>query len=267
MSFSRSFKFILVAILFVSTLGLANNNYRRGPSGESYYNKAASHTPWMFPGISVASPAGFGAQWGNVGVGAGFQSRTRGGTNADGSIGAAFGAGDAEKYVGVETAVSILSVTGSDAFDRGSVSFKIHRRLPWGLSVAAGRESAIIWGGSDGGRSWYGSVSKVIILQDPSEWFSALTLTAGAGDGRFRMEKDVNAGNSNVMAFGSAALRLQEPVSFLVDWTGQDLALGLSITPLRDFGLYINPSLVDVTRTAGDGVRFLLGVGLGYTFT
>lgn len=264
MNHTKSFFLFALALLWVSSVGMAAE--RSSSSGYRYFETAESHTPWMMPGINIASPAGYGASWGSLGIGAGFQNRTRNTQASDGSMGAAFGIGDSAKYVGLETAVAVLSMTGDDAWERGSVSFKLHRQLPEGFSVAAGRETAIYWGGTDASRTWYGSVSKIFYLKDPSELFSALTLTAGVGDGRFRSETDVSANRTTVNVFGSAAVRILEPVSFIADWAGQDLALGLSITPFRTFALYLNPSLVDVTGNAGDGVRFLMSLGIGYTF-
>ena len=66
--------------------------------------------------------------------------------------------------------------------------------------------------------------------------------------------------------FGSVGLRVVEPVSVIADWTGQDLTLGTSIAPFRNFPLVITPAVADVTGNAGDGARFILGVGFGYSF-
>jgi hypothetical protein len=61
-------------------------------------------------------------------------------------------------------------------------------------------------------------------------------------------------------------VRLAEPISFIADWTGQDLTIGTSIAPLRRIPVVITPAVADVTGNAGDGARFILGIGLGYTF-
>lgn len=263
----RVLKFGIFSVIALATASFGAS--REVNAGETYFGGAEQtpHIPWTNPGINISSPAGYGAQWGNVAVGAGYQSRIRNGNASDGSIGLGFGVGDSAKYVGLETNVAVLSVTGNDAFDRGAVSFKLHRQLPAGFGIAFGRESSIIWGGTDGGRSWYGTLSKVWYLKDPSQWLSAVTLTAGLGDGRFRKEKDALAGKDVISPFGSIAVRIHQPVALIADWSGQDLSLGFSITPIRSLGLYINPSVTDLTRTAGDGARFILGVGYGYTFT
>lgn len=237
---------------------------------KSYYDAvdAKPYIPWTFPGINVMSPAGYGAQWGNLFVGIGLQSRTRYTTSADGALGAGFGIGNSKKNIGIETSVSVLSMTGSDAFGRGGFNFKVSRQLPLGFGIAVGRENAFGWGTLDGSRSWYGSISKIFFTKpDPSQWFSAVTLTAGVGDGRFRSEADTRIDRNSVNFFASAAVRLREPASLIVDWSGQDLNLGLSLTPFRTVPVYINPAIVDVTKNAGDGARFILGIGYAYSFT
>lgn len=263
---------LAIKLGFFSVMALAASSFgvnRNVNAGETYFGgqEQTPHVPWTFPGINISSPVGYGANWGNVAVGAGYQSRVRYATDAaDGSIGFGFGAGDAAKYVGLETSIAILSVSGNDAFERGSMSFKLHRQLPAGFAVAFGRENSIIWGGTDGGRSWYGTLTKVFVLKDPTEWFSAMTLNFGLGDGRFRREADFKAGKDVIAPFASVSMRIQQPVALIADWSGQDLNLGLSITPIRNLGLYINPSIVDLTHSAGDGARFVLGVGFGYSF-
>ena len=54
--------------------------------------------------------------------------------------------------------------------------------------------------------------------------------------------------------------------SVIADWTGQDLFLGASIVPFRRIPLFIVPGVADVTGKAGNGARFVLGVGYGIHF-
>lgn len=224
------------------------------------------------PGSSSGSPTAFGADFGSVFTGASFQERTRFTTSSDGAVSAGFGLGNATKAVGLEVAVSVLDLTsrGSDdrAFDRGSVSLKLHRRLPNNFAVAVGYENALVWGFTDAGSSFYGVGSKIFQFQDsPRKPFSSLTVSLGVGNGRFRTEDDFNADNKTVNVFGSAGLRVLEPVSVIADWTGQDLTLGASIAPFRNIPIVITPAIADVTGSAGDGSRFILGVGYSYSFS
>jgi hypothetical protein len=219
------------------------------------------------PGSSSGSPTAFGASWGRVFTGIGFQERTRYTDEADGSFSVGFGLGDAQKTVGVEVTASVLSLLGDDAFERGGISFKIHRILPNDFAIAAGVENFITWGESDAGSSGYGVVSKVFRLQENSkEPFSQITFSVGLGGGRFRSEDDIQEGDDSINVFGSMGIRVAEPVSFIADWTGQDLTLGLSIAPFRDIPLVITPAVADITDNAGDGARFILGIGYNYPF-
>lgn len=275
----------LISIFFLTTFaiadqsysGVSNPSYRvsdsrqyRGTTAEdsdytkTYYDspEPRAYIPWTFPGINVTSPAGYGAQWGNIFVGGGLQNRTRGTQSADGSLGAGFGLGNAQKYVALETSISILSLTGANSFQRGGINLKLSRQFPKGFGIAAGSELIANWGGIDGSTSYYGAVSKMFVLRDdPTRWFSALTLSVGAGNGRF-----IPTTGGSIGVFGSAAVRLKEPVAFIADWSGQDLNLGLSLAPFRKIALYVNPAVVDLTGSAGDGARFILGVGYAYTF-
>jgi len=240
----------------------------RSAASAKYYTLGDTkkpYIPWTFPGINISSPTGYGANWGAVFIGGGYQNRARFTDTGDGALGAGLGLGDSKEYVGVQVDVSILSLNNAD---RGGLTLKLHRMLPYNFGIAFGVENVASWGGtSDAPRSYYGSISRVFLLSpDPEEVFSALTLTAGVGSGRFQSESNVLLGRDSVGVFGSAALRVAEPLSFIADWTGQDLNLGLSITPLREWGLFINPSIADVTGNAGNGVRYLIGVGFAYIF-
>jgi hypothetical protein len=224
------------------------------------------------PGSSSGSPTAFGADFGSVFTGASFQERTRFTSSSDGAVSAGFGLGNATKAFGLEVALSVLDLTsrgGDDqAFDRGSVSLKLHRRLPNNFAIAVGYENALVWGFTDAGSSFYGVGSKIFQFQDsPRQPFSSLTVSLGVGNGRFRTEDDFNADKKTVNVFGSAGLRVLEPVSVIADWTGQDLTLGASIAPFRNIPIVITPAIADVTGSAGDGSRFILGVGYSYSFS
>ncbi len=219
------------------------------------------------PGSSSGSPTAFGASWGQAYAGVGFQARTRYTDDADGSISVGMGFGDARKTVGAEVTVAVLSLLGDDSFERGGISFKVHRILPEDFAVAVGIENAIVWGGSDAGSSVYGVVSKIFrIKPDVKEPFSQVTASLGLGGGRFRSEEDIEDEEGSVNVFGSVGVRVAEPVSLIADWTGQDLTLGASIVPFREVPIVITPAIADVTGNAGDGTRFILGIGYSYSF-
>ena len=222
------------------------------------------HTPVRAsPGASVQSPTAFGPEWGEGYLGVGWTSRMRytgnlpGTRKMDGAVMASFGFGDAARYVGLEAVATSFSTVRSGFGNHSSLSFKVHRLLPNNFAVAAGWEDAIRTKGTDGGTSGYGVVST---------WYKRLTASAGIGGGRFKTEAALAQDRKTVNAFGSLAYQVASPLSVIADWAGQDLALGTSIVPFKSIPLYIEPAMVDLTGSAGDGARFVLGVGLGFSY-
>ena len=153
------------------------------------------------------------------------------------------------------------------SFGTGGFNAKIHRQFPGRWAIAVGAEGLInIGDDNDFDDTFYGSVSKIINLrQDVNQPFSRLALTAGVGTGRFRLEEDFVADRTTVGVFGTAAILVARPVSTIVEWTGQDLAVGLSIAPFRRIPLVISPSIRDIVG-AGENPRFMIGVGMSWKF-
>lgn len=217
------------------------------------------------PATTSVTPFAYGKSWGSGGVGVGFQGRTRFTDKSDGAIAYGMGFGDSRNTVGLDVGVTIFNL--SDSFgDRGGVSFKLHRALPDDFAVAIGWQNAIVWGETDAGSSVYGVVSKMFRLRESTEKpFSRLYVSAGIGSGQFRSELDINRDIGSIGAFGSVAVRVAEPVNAIVEWTGQDLTLGVSFVPFRNIPLAITPAVTDITNNAGDGARFILGIGYGFS--
>lgn len=216
------------------------------------------------PAITISNPSGFGADNFTAFVGAGYQERTRFGDLDDGGVVFGIGLGDARENVGVQLSYTLASFGGSRDFGTGGFNAKVHRRLNDEWSVALGWEGFATTGFVDFRDSIYGSVSHLVRTRESiTEPFSRVALTAGVGNGRFRTEDDVFDDRDNINVFGSAAVRVVEPVSAIVEWTGQDLAAGLSITPFRDLPLVLLPAVRDITG-AGDGGRFVLGAGVSF---
>ncbi|HEY3113570.1 MAG TPA: hypothetical protein VGJ62_07800 [Gemmatimonadaceae bacterium] len=218
------------------------------------------------PGSSSGTPTAYGAEFGDVFLGAGYQARTRYTSHPDGAVVGGFGLGNPRTFLGFEAAITSLSTVRSGFFRRSSFSFKVHRALSGNLAIAYGWEDAIITGGTDAGSSMYGVLSSYIrTRQTYGSPFSSITLSAGVGGGRFQTEKAFDEGEHGVNAFGSVGVRVLSPVSLFADWTGQDLSLGASIVPFVRLPLFITPAFADMTGSAGDGARFVLGVGLDFS--
>ncbi|HEX5726409.1 MAG TPA: hypothetical protein VFX98_13130 [Longimicrobiaceae bacterium] len=217
------------------------------------------------PAGSISTPTAFGLDQGEAFVGAGFQHRTRYTDLADGAFVAGIGLGSRQRYVGVELAVSLYSTLRGTFGDTGGGSFKVHRNLDARSSLALGVENVVTWGDTDTERSPFAAWTRVIPLRaDSLRHFTSMIVTLGVGSGRFRFEDDVIEDRQAVNFFGSVGVRVSEPVSVVADWTGQDLNMAVSVTPLRRFPVNINAGLADLTGLAGDGTRFIFSVGYGF---
>lgn len=218
------------------------------------------------PGASLSSPTAFGVDMGEGFVGFAYQARTRFTNQDDGAAVVGIGLGDRQRLVGVEVAATSYStLRGGGPLETGSLSFKVHRAFGDDWGVAAGIENVVDWGGIDTGLSPYGVVTRVFRLSpDPGRPFSAVVASLGAGAGRFRSEDDVVADNKTVNPFGSVGVQLLEPLAAIADWNGQDLFAGVSVAPIRRLPLVVNAGWADLTRSAGDGPRFIVSAGLGF---
>lgn len=228
-------------------------------------DQADPATPYRSsPAITISNPSGFGADNLIAFVGVGYQERTRFGNQDDGGMVVGVGLGDARKNVGVQLSYTVASFGGSRDFGTGGFNAKLHRRLADEWSVALGWEGFATTGFVDFEDSIYGSVSHLIRTQDDiTKPFSRIALTAGVGSGRFRTEEAVIDDRDEIGVFGSVAVRVVEPVSAIVEWTGQDLAAGVSVTPFKDLPIVLLPAVRDITG-AGDGARFVMGAGVSF---
>ena len=224
---------------------------------------------WISPGSSSGTPTAYGAEFGDIFFGVGFQARTRYSKDyplrerVDGAVDGGLGLGSPDRLIGIELVVTSFSTVRRGFFRKSSFSFKIHRSLPANLAIAYGWEDAIHSSGIDSGSSMYGVVTACIRNHDASS-AQSVTLSAGIGNGRFQSEKAFSEGRHGVNAFGSVGLQVARPVSIIADWTGQDLTLGASIVPFSRIPFYMTPAFADVTGTAGDGARFVMGAGLDF---
>lgn len=219
------------------------------------------------PSVSVQTPIGFGGYWRTASAGIVFVHRTRFTRSADASFAGSIGLGDPETAVGLDASIAITGFSNDlgeqDNAGGGSLSFQVSRTLPNNFGIGAGAQNIVTWrsGASDNGESVYVVASKILPLKpNLKEPFSLAFLSLGLGNGIYRAEDDFNPnddwGGTPFNVFGSAAINLSENVNGIVEWTGQDLTLGLSMVPFKKVPLVFTPSFIDVTGSAGDGVRF-----------
>lgn len=216
------------------------------------------------PALSIYIPVGYGADRNTVFLTGGYQASVRRDEGSVGAGGIGIGLGDARKAVGVE--LSYALETTDDSFGEGGFNAKVHRQLGQDLAGAVGWNGFLNLGRNDFEQSKYGVLTKVFRTQESlNSPFSRVAVTVGVGDGQFRSNGAEKAGDNNINAFGNVAIRVVRPVSFIAEWTGQDLALGLSIAPFRNFPFVITPAVRDIAG-GGDGARFVLGAGTAIRF-
>lgn len=219
------------------------------------------------PGITVSIPSGFGADQNTIFSSLTYQTRTRRGDIDDGAIGLGFGFGNSRKSLGVELSYTAASFGSSRDFGAGGFNLKLHRQFPGDFAAAIGYNGFLnIGGDNDFQDTVYGVVTKVFrTRENVNSSFSRLAVSVGLGNGQFRFEDDIDDNRGAVNVFGGVAVRVARPVSFIAEWTGQDLGLGLSITPFKKYSFTITPALRDVAG-GGDGARFVLGTGFSFRF-
>jgi len=222
------------------------------------------------PSFTFANPSGFGADQGRKYIGVGFtpNSRNFGGNDfddADGVLGLGIGLGNAHKSVGLELNYTLAGFGSNRDFGSGGFSGKLHRVISRGWSVAGGVNGFLnIGDDNDFEDSVFFATTKIFETREKiNSAFSRVAITAGVGNGQFRTEDAIFDDDDGFNPFGSLAFRVARPVSGVIEWTGQDLAVGTSIAPFRRIPVTVNLGLRDIVG-AGDGARFVLGVGAGF---
>ncbi len=251
-----------------------------------------------YPVGGLGTPSAFGAEWGNIFLGAGYQGNVRptvynapgqtpNSTSAasflptgpqgsnDGAYAVGIGLGDSKNFIGLETVATSYNSVNSGFFTNGTISFKAHKKFGDNFAIAGGWENAVTFEDSvastpplNGGSSGYGVASLILNPDANQGFFSNTTLSVGAGGGRFRSIGDIQRNSDNVGIFGSLGTRLSPNFSLVADWNGQDLGIGLPITiPFGPgAGLQVTPAIVDLANQETGGSRFVINGGLGFKF-
>ncbi len=243
------------------------NQNQPGPN-----DKFNTFQPKTSPSFAIFNPVGFGADKNQVFFSVSYQSRTRFSQRSDGEAGFGIGLGDATNSIGAELSYSLNSFGSSSGFGSGAFNAKLHKRISDDTSVAIGwnQFAKVIFdrGASDyPNNSYYAVGTKIFRTVDEIDRpFSRVAVTAGVGSGVFLpFERNGSLDRTGLNVFGSLGVRVARPVSAVVEWTGQDLAAGVSIAPFDNFPLVITPAVRDITG-AGDGARFVLGAGVAFNF-
>lgn len=247
---------------------LAQGTVRRCPRPQPIAPIAVPELPEEYgasPGLSIYIPVGFGADRNTLFLNGDYQATLREDDGSVGGGGIGIGLGNAEKAVGLELSYALENGENTNFAD-GGLNAKLHRRFGQDSAGAIGWNGILNSGRNDFEHSKYGVLTHVFRTQDSlNDPFSRVAVTVGVGDGQFRSNGAVDAGDNNINVFGNVAIRVVRPVSFITEWTGQDLALGLSIAPFKNIPFVITPAVRDVAG-AGDGARFVIGAGTALRF-
>jgi len=214
------------------------------------------------PGLTIGNPSGFGADGGSFFAGFGYQSDTRFGNDNDEDGVAVFGVGlgNAKKAAGLELSYTIGSFGNNRDFGTGGFNAKLHKQFPNAWGVAAGWNGFLNLGDeNDFENSFYLVTSKIFRTRENlNAPFSRVAATVGLTNSEFNNDDD-----REFDVIGSLALRINRPISTVVEWTGSDLAMGVSASPFRRVPLTLNIAVRDIAGE-GDGARLVFGAGVGF---
>jgi hypothetical protein len=247
-------------------------------------DKFNTYQPHTSPGFAIFNPVGFGIDNNTIFLALSYQNRTRFTQTTDFEGGIGIGLGDARKSVGAEISYSINSFGSSQALGSGSFNAKLHKRLSEDTAVAIGwNQFADVYLGPGKNasnarfdypkNSYYVVGSKIFrTREDINEPFSRVAVTGGLGGGVFLPFDGNTLTRGGINAFGSVGVRVARPVSAIVEWTGQDLGIGLSIAPFENFPLVLTPAFRDITgvtdpgNNRNAGARFIMGASVAFNF-
>lgn len=221
----------------------------------------AEDRPWTIPGVTLMTPTGYVAKWGDIYGAFSVNDRTRFGRIADAYAMLGFGFGDPAKWLGFELTLGFLNVRKLLNSGKG-ITIKAGHTFPDGTSIAIGKIDFLQWpaNAADTGSSEYIAISRAFQLDyDPSQPFSLLIINLGLGDGQFKSDEKFRADIKGVGLFGSLSVRIAEPVNILANWN-HNLHFGASIAPFRKIPFIITLAVMDTLKTQGDGLRYCAAI-------
>ncbi len=198
--------------------------------------------------VALGIPTAYGGDLGLVAGGVAFQSRTRNtekGFKPDANLGLSVGLGNSRDLVGVMATANIFGLSnqvGEDQnFGSGTLDLQFNRRINDYISVGAGVRNLTNWLPPEtvrpprNNRSFF-AVGNFIIptSRNYTQPFSLLFVTAGVGNGIFRLDRDFDPNTSGTFnVFGSAAVQVLRGTNVIMEWNGYDLTSGVSVYPFK----------------------------------
>ena len=230
--------------------------------------KIVEPKPTYPPGLSFAGPSAFGANMGDVFVGASAATAGNRGNSIndiDASTSVGFGLGNSQKLVGLELSFNNGSVKNFGS--NGTFDLKAHRIVHAKgsnqIAVAAGWKAFAQYQTKESSEqirpsSVYGVVTSYSLLKpnDPVNKMP-VSLSLGVGGGDFRQ------GNASTGVFAGAGVQVHPQVGVGLGWSGVGLNLGASFVPIPTLPLTITLQGADLTNNSVGGTTFALSIGYG----
>ena len=220
---------------------------------------------------SIMTPTGWGAAYGSAFLGFGAAERTPYLPSTDGIVALGYGMGDPVLNAGLQIGTTVSDLS---EFDNLSFSFKVHRYLARGTTIAIGGES--LFSNSeftdDAGDTFYFVVSHVVqALGAGRSGIGRVHVSAGVGTGRFAKKSDRDflegKGRNGTAVFGNLAVEVAAGTNLILEWSGTNLLAGVSKTvQTQSVPIALSLSLADLTSYSGNGVRLLGGAAVGLSF-
>jgi hypothetical protein len=229
----------------------------------------AIQRPWPSPSLNPGVPSAFIANWGDVFIGVAAATAGNQRPDADGSWGAGFGVGNAERAVALEVSGGCGSFKQFCA--NGGLGFRVGRVLmkkPTGLlALSGGWQNAVQWGNEGQQDHIYSAtLSYAFPLRAISTDFpQTLQINAGVGNSSFAPYSPTNS-EDKVGGFASIGVELSPAFGVSAGWSGRGANAQLSYTPFRETPVTINLLGADLFNQNPAGTVGILSVTWGRTF-
>jgi hypothetical protein len=220
-----------------------------------------SDRTWVVPGVTLMTPTGYVAKWGDLYSSFSVNNRSRGDNKADAYAFVGAGFGDPSRWLGIELTLGFLNVREIFSSGKG-LSVKVGHTFPDGSSLSIGKIDFLQWppNAADTGSSEYITYSKAFTFdRKPTQLFSLLVVNLGIGDGQFKNDEKFINEIPGIGLFTSVGLRVVEPLNLIANWNN-NLHVGASLAPFRKIPLIFTFGVLDTLNTQGDGKRYVVGI-------
>ncbi|SEV87546.1 hypothetical protein SAMN05428988_0011 [Chitinophaga sp. YR573] len=225
-------------------------------------------------GISLENPTGLGGYLGTIGIGIAGQHKTRAGRKPDANAGVYIGLGDPLNYVGLGASLSISGLSNTrgtrNNLGESGVNVEISKLIFNSVFLKAGICNITYLGETyheiSAQRSFYGAGTVFLGFSSKKlgKPFSYIAITAGAGNGLFRKDKDFTPTSSgHFNPFLSIATPVLLKTNIIAEWTGYDISTGISSNIAYLIGVPLNFSLEITDYQLG---KLRCAMSIGYSF-